>query len=324
MKKLLKLSAVILAVGVIFLSAGFIWVHGDGVSAGAIYSRIEESLKLGGEDGELEKPVKYDLSGVSDKSASKSLGYELNEFNTVELYAENCTVEFSPLKGDLMTAKLDEGSLTTAITGGRLHVQAVGSEISDTLRIGVPEGYKGGYVINAVGCKAKLGDIDSAMDVSFDLHDSEFSCGDVSADSIDLRVGGSTLELGAFSASDELTLASSSSDIVIEKINAGYTAVTLNNSNANLKDMTGGVMCSARTSDVSAAFSEVTGNITLDVSTGKAQIKLPTGSNIAIRHDEDYGIFDDRTKSAQNEGSNEAVRYTMETNIKFGIVTVTN
>ena len=323
MKKLLKISAVTLVAAVIFITAGIIWISKDNVNIGSVYALAQENLKIGESNFEYSPPERFDLSKVSSKSEIRSLGYELNEFNTIELYAENCAVEFIVTNGDLMSATVDDGDLTTAVTGGTLYVQAT-SQGEGELTIGMPDTYKGGFTVNTSECTVALGTLDSAMDMRFNLYKTALSADSLSADSITFMTSGSSVTIKDITATDGLTVSSDSTELKASNIAAKYTNLTLNNSTSELSVASGSLSCDSRMSDINASFDAVTGNISLDLTAGRANLKLPNQNDIVIRHDEDYGVFQDKTKSAQNSATKPAVHYTMETNIKYGIVTVTN
>lgn len=324
MKKLLKISAVILAVGVILCGVGAFMTHRDGVSPAVVYNAMKTNLNIGESNVEYTEPVRFDLSGVKGASDSNSVGYELNEFNTLELYSENCAVEFVITNGDKMTATVEDGSLLTAITGGTLYIQAVSENASGELTIGMPDSYKGGFVIGAVGGSVTAPPIESAMDLSFNMCSSKLTLGSVIADNVTGALSGSTLDIGSVTSNDNFRLAAESSELSIKTLSAKSISLTANNTGAKLQNILGSFTADMRTSTLNAGFSPLSGNITLDMNTGSADLLIPKDASVSLVHDEQYGVFRDKTKSAQNGGANQASHYTMETNIKFAIVTVGN
>lgn len=324
MKKLLKISAVTLVLAVIFVTAGSVWVNHDKVNPGSIYALAEEHLKIGESNVEYTMPQKRDLSDVVGKKTGTSARCELNEFNTLEIYAENCDISFDINRSDAVTAALVGGELTTAVTGGALYIQAVARNERGDVTIGVPESFKGAFFLNASRCSSDLGSLDSTMDIGFNLHECSITTDNISADSVTFLMSGSTFSARSMTSPDGVSVTATASDITLKNIDSKYSTFTVNNTTLRLGAGSGAVMCDARLSEIAAAFSEVTGNITFDLTACRAAIKIPDRSDLVVRHSEDYGLYTDETNSAQNEGSKPAVHYTMETNIKFGIVTVTN
>lgn len=323
MKKLVKLSAVLLAIGLILIGAGAFWAHKDNVNPGSIYSIVEENLKLDGSPVNYKMPQRFDLSSVKNTSDNRSLGYELNEFNTLELYAEKCSIEFVVTQGDTLRANIDGGDLLTGITNGTLYVQAEGGTDCE-LSISLPESFKGGCTVNAINCEMTSDSIESAMDMSFCLYDSRLTCKMLSADNLTMSVSGSVISAERLDAVDSVRVDAASSELGIKELSAKSETVSVSNTKASLAGISGALTGEAHMSALDLTFAQVTGNISLSLTTCSANVKLPKDADVAFRHEETYGIFTDKTKSAQNASSNEGAAYTMETNIKFGIVTAEN
>lgn len=320
MKKLIKISIIILIVGILCTAGGVFWVYRDNVNPGSIYSVVEQNLKISDNNFEYIEPQKYDLSKVSGKSNVNTVGYGLNEFNTLEIYAENCSIDFREIDDERMTAAIDDGELTTAITNGTLHVQAICDD--GALSIGMPEIFKGACVLNVSGCDVKIGSFDSAMDMSLNLCSSKLTASRLNADNITAVMSGSSLNVDIISAVDDLSISAVSSELKTTKLTAKYNTFTASNCTATLKGISGGFITDAQMSTLTLEFPRISGNITVDLNQGSADILVPKNAGLTVNHDESYGIFQNKIKSAQNSRDDESVHYTMDTNIKFGIVTL--
>ena len=322
MKKLLKISAVTLAVGVILSLVGVFIARRDDVNPGSIYAIVESNLKISESIVELEAPKAAELSSVT-RNSLKNATYGLNEFNTLELYAENADVRFAGTDNETIRVSLDNGSLTTAIKEGTLYIQAVCEESSDgQLTVEIPEIYKGACVINAAASALDLGSIESAMDMIFSLDASSLEAGELKADNITVMLNASTIGADSMIASDSLKLFACASELKTQSLSSKYTALEADNSTVTLPSLSCGFSCECRMSTLELSFTEVTGNISLDTTAGSAVVKLPKDAPIELRHSEEYGILTNKTNHAQNDAANSSFHYTMETNIKFGIVTL--
>ena len=324
MKKLVKISAVLLAVGLILCGTGIFIARRDDVNPAMLYGIVEENLKLSESLVVLEQPKQPDFTGI-ERKVYKVAGSGLNEFNTLEIYAENADVSFVQSTEETMRAVLETGTLTTAVSGGRFIVCAI-CESGDhgELIVQLPEIYKGGCVVNAVGSRLDLGSVESAMDMSFCLFESKLGAGVLSADNITLQMSGSFAQIERLDASEGLKMQAAASELRAGGISASYTDLTADNSTAVLSGISGAFSGRTQMTSSEISFSALTGNVTLDQTAGQAVVRLPKGANVTLRHSEEYGLFTDRTNHAQNSSANDAAHYTMETNIKFGIVTVEN
>ena len=324
MKKLVKISAVVLAVGLILCAAGAFWVNKDEVNPGMIYGIVEENLKLSESIVELEQPQPIDFSGI-ERKVYKTAGYGLDEFNTLEIYAENTDVKFTESTAETMRATLETGTLTTAIKNGTLYVQAICDNGEDgELIMEVPDIYKGGCIVNSVNSRLNLGSLESAMDMSFCAFGSTLEADMLSADNITLLMSGSSVDVDTLQSKDAIKLEAAASELKAERLVAEYITMEGDNSTIALSGIAGGFSAKTQMAKLELSFAALTGNISLDTTAGNAVVRLPKGLPVTLRHNEDYGLFTDRTNHAQNDAANDAVRYTMETNIKYGIVTVEN
>ena len=324
MKKLVKIAAVLLAVGIILIAAGLFRAHKDNVSASSIYGAIEDNLKLGESNVAYTPPERFDFGSMKNLTTKGRFESELNEFNTLELYAEGCEVTVSVTDSDMMTASGSDCTLVTGISGGTLHIEAVNDEGSGELAINMPDSYKGGCVINAESCDISLDSFESAMDVSFNIRRSKFRSNALSADNISVMTNNSEFSAADMNAVENIRIDGESSEFDIKKLTARSTGFTVNNTTASLSDINGAITTNARMSALKLGFSRITGNIGIDATGSNADVTLPENANITLRHKESYGMFRDKTKSAQNDSANLGDAYTMETNIKFGIVTAAN
>ncbi len=324
MKKLLQISALLLVTGVILTSAGLYWAHRDNVTATAIYGIIEENLKLDDSIVEYAPPERFDFGSMKNEASNGKYESELNEFNTLELYSDNCEIDISVTDEYKLTATANGCSLTAGITGGRLHIQAIGSSDEGTLKIVLPDSCKGGFVIKASDSTITLDSVESAMDMSFNIKNSKLSGKSLAADNITVMTSGSSLSAENISALDSLRIDGESSEFNIKKLAAKSTGFTVNSTTADISDISGTITANARMSALSLGFSKISGNIGLEAYGTTANVKLPKNGDLTLRHSESYGIFSDKTNPAQNAHENSTDGYTMETNIKFGIVTAAN
>ena len=324
MKKLVRIAAILLIPGILLTLAGILIAKKDSVSSAAIYGMIENTLMHDESLVEYSTPMPTDISAVKDRSSAKEIRYELNEFNSIELYAENISVSFTDTVGDEMSFILDTGKMDTAILGGVLHIQASDSEKNGHLDIGVPETYKGGCVLKGLGSVFTLADYESAMDISVDLSDSSLSAERITADNIDISSGGSKIKIGILEAKDNVKILADSSDYKLTQLASQHSSLIADNCTLLLEKTSGAFSASSQMSSLDISFPRITGNISLDVVKGSANVKLPKDDIINLVNEETYALLTNKTRSAQNEPDDPSAHYTLETNIKFGFVTLEN
>ena len=291
MKKLVRIAAILLIPGILLTLAGILIAKKDSVSSAAIYGMIENTLMHDESLVEYSTPMPTDISAVKDRSSAKEIRYELNEFNSIELYAENISVSFTDTVGDEMSFILDTGKMDTAILGGVLHIQA---------------------------------SYESAMDISVDLSDSSLSAERITADNIDISSGGSKIKIGILEAKDNVKILADSSDYKLTQLASQHSSLIADNCTLLLEKTSGAFSASSQMSSLDISFPRITGNISLDVVKGSANVKLPKDDIINLVNEETYALLTNKTRSAQNEPDDPSAHYTLETNIKFGFVTLEN
>ena len=325
MKKLFKISAVLLAVGILISLIGVILIRRDNVAPAGIYSALEDNLKLSDDGFEYTEPQRYDLTEVKTRSNAKEQECELNEFNSIELYGEKCSVKFTSSSGEKMAVKLNGGTLITANTGGVFYIQAIGGESDCELTVAVPDIYKGGVNLQLDGCDADLGSIDSAMDMTLNFRDSAVEAKSLSADNITIAASGASLKLGALKAADELYAAVRSTDIRLSAASAQTQTLKADHSTADIRNIAGRWTLDSNMSKVEALFRQLSGGITIDVNAGSAVIRLPENVSPEVEHSEKYGVFtNDLVVSGSPSTADEAVRSMIDCRVQYGVVTLEN
>ena len=334
MKRSLKISAVSLLIGVVFSAVGGVMIKRSDVNIGDIYDIIEENLQLGESNVQYKKAEPFDISDMKNLTISNDVSYQLNEFNTIEVYSEHCTVEFKPTDADVMQISIDYPDklnkkvfLQTAVANGTLFVQdrlteTVSGNSDIVITVSVPENYKGGYSINGGNSEFKLCGLESAMDMSFNLYNSTVTAEALSAGEIAFELSGTTVTVSEIRSRGELTVSGITTTFKTDMLETVYAKLTADNSTLNIGNISGGVSAVTQMSTVNLDFRSVTGNVSVTASAGSVNIKIPHDSPVSLRHEESYSAFTDRVKWTDKGKKNENSRYFIETTVKFGIVTL--
>lgn len=324
MKKILKVSALLLAVGLLLSSIGVFLARRDNVNSGSLLGIAESSFKLTESEISVSVPEPQDISGVEGASERNDISYELNEFNTLSLYGEALSVEFTAAQNEQMKIRLDSGSLTTAVTGGKLCIQAVGNSRDSTLTVGVPLSFKGGLDISGKQCRINMDSFESAMDMSLCFHESSFEAKNLSADSVTILTSSSSVKADEISSVEDVKITAVSSNYRIENVSAVSSSVEAENCTLAFGIADGAFSADLNSTSFETSFKHVGGNISLDMTACSATVFLPKDAEITLKNEETYALLTNKSKAAQNNDANKPGRYTIETNIKYGIVTLEN
>ncbi len=334
MKRSLKLFAVSLVVGSVLSSVGVVMIRRANVNISSVYDIIEENLQSGDSQIRYQKAEPFDISDIKGGTLSDEARYQLNEFNTIEVYAENCTVEFKPTDDDFMRISIahpdkfnNKVFLRTAVENGTLYVQdnltGVTNGVKDiVINVSVPDNYKGGYSLNGSNAEVKLCDLESAMDMSFNLYNSAVSAQTLSAGEVVFEMSGTTVSAGEIHSRGEFSLSGISSVMKTDMLEAVSSRINVNNSTLNIGNIVGGVSADMKMSAANLDFLSVTGNISAVASESRLNIKIPNDSPVSLRHEESYSSFSDKVKWTDEGQKNENSRYFIETTVKFSIVTL--
>ncbi len=324
MKKLLKVSALLLAVGLLLSAIGAFMARRDNVNSGSLLGIAESSFKLSESGISVPVPEPQNISGVEGVSELNDISYELNEFNTLSLYGEALSVEFTAAQNEQMKLKLDNGALNTAVTGGKLCIQAVGNSRESTLTVGVPQSFKGGLEISGKQCRIHMDSFESAMDMSFCLHESSFEAKNLTADSVTVITSSSSFKADDISSVEDIKMTAVSSNYRIENVSAVSSSVDAENCTLAFGISDGAFSAGLNSTSFETSFKHVGGNISLDMTACSASVFLPKDAEITLKNEETYALLTNKSKAAQNNNTNQPGRYTIETNIKYGIVTLEN
>lgn len=334
MKRALRISAVSLLVGVILSVVGGVMIGRAKVHLGDVYDIILANLQLNDTNVQYKKAEPPDISDIKESTLSNEVSYQLNEFNTLEVYIEHCIVEFKPTNDDVMQISMscsdklnNKVFLQTAVQNGTLYVEdKLTGDISGNddivVTVAVPDIYKGGYSINGSNSEIKLCSIESAMDMSFNLYNSTLSAEALSAGEILFEISGTTVTAEEIHSRGELEVSGISATFQTDIIEAVFSKLTVNNSTLNIGNIVGGVSADSQMSTVNLEFLSVTGNISLKASAGRVNIKIPHNAPVSLRHEESYSSFNDKVKWTEEGQKNENSRYFIETTVNFGIVTL--
>lgn len=335
MKNIARLSAVFLIVAVVLTVVGGVMIKKANVNYGDIYEIFEDSIQLDESNVTYKKAEPVDLSNFPNVSTLEGIMYQLNEFNSLVVYGEYCKVVFQPTESDNMIISMEypdsaigKVELQTAIKDGCLYVK---NEWSDKpvkeydeviVCVNIPQGYKGGYTINGEYTTVELCNIDSSMDTRLNLHNSTLNAKAISADEVTLEISGTSGSIENITSDGGFNVSSVSSDMNVNKVEAFYTKLTANSSNLNLRDITGSLTADTTATVLDMEYLSVTGNVTVNASTGKIDITIPKASPVSLRHSESYATFKDNVNWTNGDEKNKDSVYVIETNINFGIVTL--
>ncbi|MDE7390807.1 MAG: hypothetical protein K2M82_07705, partial [Lachnospiraceae bacterium] len=179
MKKLSFISLSSLLVAVILTTVGVAMINKSDLNFGDVYDRFDENIPIVQTNSDYSRAEDTNLTEIGNMSEDEYATYQLNEFNTLCIMADGCTVKTVLTASDDMVISLDRvqkavGHMTlqTAIKGGNLYAkfmwygEPTASVDEVTLTVGIPENYKGGYKISAADSVLEIDEIESTMDIS--------------------------------------------------------------------------------------------------------------------------------------------------------------
>ncbi len=328
MRKTLGIACLFLAFAIGFGVAGGVAVSRANISAGDVYDMLESSVSLIERTVTIESADEADLSGISNVSRENYVSYQLNEFNTLCLYAHDCTVSFVVDETDSFSAVLSStGSgvtMQSAITEGCLYIKLISGDdasADDTaLTVHIPTGYKGGYEIYGTDSEVSLGDIDSAMDVSVQLSNSTAAIDSITAGEIDLSLDSSSLAVSSISATDTVSIRTASSNINVESMRSTYATVRADSSSLYLGSMAGGFSLEEYLCSGDYDFSEISGNISITSKLSRAEVSIPQGESLVLYHSERFASFTDNTGLSESADADTA--YSADTSAEYSAIVI--
>ena len=337
MKKSFRLFLITLIIAVVISTVGVAVVRHHDVSYGDMYEVLSKGISFGEPVYNYEPPEKTDMSGFAALTSDDTVMYQLNEFNTIETQLEYCTAEIvGGLEEDVLSVSmscLDEDIrestvFNTAVKDGRLYIQNRCSgripASMDRIKIviTIPDDYKGGYTITAEKSDITVANTESTMDMGLSLHNCRLSAENISAENISAELGSTSAAFKSVSGVDSVSISAVSSNINIGGIDTQYTKTVLSSTTFNAENISGSFGCDSDTSRLSLKYDNVSGNINLKANKGTINIIVPKNSSAALRRDERLSVFNNHTDIKESEKNNKDLRYIIETNVEFTIVTL--
>ncbi len=330
MKKIIGFACLFLAFAVGFGVVGGIMINRADVSMSDLYSIAESSISLIERTVTIDTEEEKDLSSVSGMSQESYVSYQLNEFNTVCLYAHDCTVNFTVDESESFSAVLSSlrGNVTmqSAVAGGYLYIKLVSdggetASAADTaLNIHIPTGYKGGFEIYGTDCIMNLGDIDSAMDAAFNLSDCTVSIDSLNAGEIDFQINGGSITASDVTATETVSVKTLSSSVSISGMEAVRATVKADSSSLYVYDIAGGFSAEEYLCSSVYDFAEISGNISISSKLCRTQLSVPGGAEFSLHHSERFSSFTDSTGSSESTAEDAA--YSVDTNAEYSTVEI--
>lgn len=336
MKRLTVFSLSFFVIAVIFTVIGGIIISDSNVNFGDVFTKLEKAVPSVHSNVNFQKTPEFDLSNYHNVREIDYTSYQLNEFNTLSVYAEKCTLQLVPITTDNLVVSLitpdeaeDDVTIQSVIKDGNLYVKFVwcgdpAASVEDTvLSLGIPENYKGGFDISANESTVELCDMDSSMDIRLNLHNCLTSAHKISGREITFEASGGNSSIEKIVSNGGFTVTGVSTQINISYIDAFYTKAEANSSELNWKEIRGSLSADTAVSNADFNFKEVTGNISVKASAGSINVSIPKLSPVSLRHEERFSRFKDNiTWDGGNKKNNNSV-YIIDTNMEFGIVTLT-
>lgn len=335
MRKISIVALISLAAAAAVSITGGVVIARSDLNLSEVYDIVGENIEALQTNTDFSKTPDVDLSRIDGMTETEYVTYQLNEFNTLCVFADSCTLKLAPTSSDELVISLNcpqkaQGhmAMQTAVKGGCLYVKYMwyGEPTAQTdeveLTVGIPENYKGGYSINGTAATLNLGSIDSSMDVNFNLYNCTAKADDISAKEVELEISGGSLSAESVTAYDVFEAESVSSNVNISRLESKYSTVKANSSTINLSGITGGLSADVQICKANFDWLAVTGNITLKASAGETELAVPKGSNVTLRHDESWAKYKNNINSAPLEENDENSYYIIDTNVEFGIVTL--
>lgn len=336
MKKTLRLFAASLAAAIIVTIIGAAVVRHHNVSTGDMYDVLTKGISIGEPVYSFTKTEKKDISGFDGLTVENYLTYQLNEFNTIELYAQYCSAEvIGGTSGDKLVVSIDypenvrdKVGLHTAVKDGKLYIQNnwTGKPTSNygevEITIYIPDDYRGGYEIYADSAQITLSDTESSMGMEFNLHNCNITAENLNSTDIMIDMSGTNANIKSAVSKDGFTLSAVSSNIKIEDIEAAYSRTVMSSSALDITSIKGSLSYDSDLSKLNILCGAVTGNMNLKSSKGSVNLTLPKNAPAALRHSESWSAFRNNTGISESDEKNKDLQYIIETNVEFTIVTL--
>lgn len=338
MKKTARIAVIFFAAAIIFTLIGGIMVSKAKVNASDIYDIFKDDITIDETSVNYTKAEPADMSEMHFVTVSDSAAYQLNEFNSLNIYADYCDIAFVGEAEDSMDSiriaieypekANGKVSLKTAVDNGTLYIQNewADKQTSKTdgvvITVNVPEIYKGGYSINGSHSDVELENLESAMNTSVNLYDSTIDAKTVSAQEVTVELSGTSGSIEKIKSSDSINISSVSSDITVNGSESIYTMITANSTTLNMNNIAGGITAELSMCRFDAKWAGVNGTINVNTAYGRTNLTVPKNSPVALHHDESYAVFNDDINWSDKGSKNKDSRYFIDTNVKFGIVTL--
>ncbi len=335
MKKAFKLFAVFFVVSFILLTAGGLAIKKDSVNYGEIYNHFAKLVNTGQSENIAQVPQLVDISSAKGLTSEDSLTYQLNEFNTIEIYANSCIAELHEAEGsDKLSISYDyknelkgNTAIHTAVKDGTLYIQ---NEFSDTaaankedvsIILQIPDSFKGGYSLKGENCIYKLESPESAMDIDISVINSSVEACDVTAENISVMLNDSKADIETLTAEEGVVMNCASSQMTVDGINAVYTNANISSAVLTVLGANGSFNLNADFSRIAARFSQISANLQLNFSKSQAEVTFPKNTDALLRYKGGYSVFKNNTTLEYSDEENKNNRYFVETNVDFSIVT---
>ncbi|MBQ3969811.1 MAG: hypothetical protein II685_04950 [Clostridia bacterium] len=322
-----------LAAGVLMLS-GSIMIRKNNVSVEDVYNVVKQNIQIGETNVDFQKAELTEITDQTAFTTEKNVSYPLNEFNTVQIFAESCSAKIIPAKSDEMSISIDVPSdlshncfLKTFVKNGSLYITDIktGDSIDTknvTITVEIPENYKGGYFFAGNFSQIDVCDIESSMDISFNLTSSSVSAGTLEAGSIVLEMSGSAFSAERLYSRGNFDVSSISSEIVLNNLNMVYSKLAANSSTVKLNNISGGINADLQTTSAQLNFYAIKGNVIGTAESSSLKITFPHDSPVSLRHEEKYSAFNDDVEWTDSGQKNQNSRYIIDTNVNLSIVTL--
>lgn len=334
MKRVLKLFVISLILGIALIATGSIMINKAQVNMGQIYDIIEENIQADDRNVTFEQKLPPDEKEISGFSSSKNTKYLLNGFNTIEVFAQGCSVEFQNTDEEDLTLELkaDENVsngvfLRSSIKEGTLIAVAdrtdkAANSQNTHLIIGIPENYKGGYSLNFNKCKVTMPDIESSMDMSFNILDCDVSCNELSAGDIKIDMSNTIFSAKNIIVRGNASISTISTTLDIGRIKSAYLKLSSASSTDTVKNISGAAAFDMQMTNLLCDFANVSGNISLKGDKSSVDMAIKHDSPVRLKHDESYSFFVDKVKWTDKNEQNKNFRYIIDINVKLSLVTL--
>lgn len=335
MKKLAKLALIMFVIAAVLTVVGGYMISGSNVNYGDVYELFTENMPIAESNVTFSKTPEIDLSNYPDMKESEYTTYQLNDFNSLAVYADKCTLEFIPTSTDKLIVSLiapDEAEghmvLQTAIKNGTLYVkfrwygEPTASAEDTVLTIGIPDNYKGGFDINASDSNAVLCDLESSMNIRFNLYNCNMTAEHINGRDIVFESSGGVSKIEKITSSSGFNATCVSTDLDISSLYTVYTKIGANSAKLNFYDISGSFSSDLSMTDAYFEFSSLTGNISSYSELSRVSLIIPYDISVRLHHKESYASFKNNLEKAFTDSENENSFPIIDTNTKFGIVSL--